>query len=66
MGPDEMAQYFPSFLWILRDFALQLVDIDGNEINQRTYLENSLREVKGSSDAVEEKNRVRRLIRACF
>ena len=66
VGPDEMAQYFPSFLWILRDFALQLVDIDGNEINQRTYLENSLREVKGSSDAVEEKNRVRRLIRACF
>lgn len=66
MDPDEMAAYFPSFLWVLRDFALQLRDVDGNEINQKTYLENSLREVKGSSDAVEEKNRVRRLIRHFF
>jgi Guanylate-binding protein, N-terminal domain len=24
--PDELAEYFPSFLWILRDFALKLVD----------------------------------------
>jgi hypothetical protein len=29
---DEMAQYFPSFLWILRDFALRLEDQDGNII----------------------------------
>ena len=64
--PDEMAQYFPSFLWVLRDFALQLVDQDGNEINQKTYLENSLRDAKGLSDAVERKNRVRRMIRHFF
>ena len=61
-----MAQYFPSFLWVLRDFALQLVDQDGNEINQKTYLENSLRDAKGLSDAVERKNRVRRMIRHFF
>ena len=61
-----MAAYFPCFLWVLRDFALQLMDTDGNEINQKTYLENSLREVRGSSDAVEEKNRIRRLIRHFF
>lgn len=30
MDPDEMAAYFPSFLWVLRDFALQLMDLDGN------------------------------------
>mmetsp|Transcript_1342 Transcript_1342/g.1742 ORF Transcript_1342/g.1742 Transcript_1342/m.1742 type:complete len:103 (+) Transcript_1342:293-601(+) len=29
---DEMAQYFPSFLWILRDFALRLEDNEGNII----------------------------------
>jgi hypothetical protein len=23
---DEIAQYFPTFFWVLRDFALQLVD----------------------------------------
>ena len=66
IDPDEMAAYFPCFLWVLRDFALQLIDTDGNEINQKTYLENSLREVRGSSDAVEEKNRIRRLIRHFF
>lgn len=24
--PDELAEYFPAFLWILRDFALKLID----------------------------------------
>lgn len=24
--PEEYSQYFPSFLWVVRDFALQLVD----------------------------------------
>jgi len=33
MDPEEMAAYFPSFLWVLRDFALQLIDSDGNDIN---------------------------------
>ena len=64
--PDEMAEYFPSFLWVLRDFALQMVDAEGNEINQKTYLENALKDVKGTSDAVENKNRIRRLIRHFF
>ena len=39
---DEMAQYFPSFLWILRDFALRLEDADGYTITMKQYLENSL------------------------
>jgi len=41
---DEMAQYFPSFLWILRDFALRLEDSEGYSITQKQYLENSLQE----------------------
>ena len=63
---DEMAQYFPSFLWILRDFALRLEDQDGNSITMRKYLENSLQEQKGMSDAIEAKNRIRRLISQFF
>ena len=31
--PDEISAYFPTFLWVLRDFALQLIDSDGNDIN---------------------------------
>lgn len=61
-----MAQYFPSFLWILRDFALRLEDQDGNSITMRKYLENSLQEQKGMSDAIEAKNRIRRLISQFF
>lgn len=57
-----MAQYFPSFLWILRDFALRLEDADGYTITMKQYLENSLQEQKGMSDAIEAKNRIRRLI----
>ena len=40
--PDEMAEYFPTFLWVLRDFALKLEDSEGNIITQKKYLENSL------------------------
>jgi hypothetical protein len=34
--------YFPTFHWIVRDFALKLVDEDGNEIDSRQYMENAL------------------------
>ena len=63
---DEIAEYFPSFLWVLRDFALQLIDIEGNSISSKQYLENSLKEQKGVSDAIENKNRIRRLIKHFF
>ena len=63
---EEMAQYFPSFLWILRDFALKLEDQEGNPISQKRYLENSLTEQKGMSDSIEAKNRIRRLVKQFF
>jgi hypothetical protein len=70
--PDEVAQYFPSFLWVVRDFALKLLDQYGNQINSKEYLEGALKEQKGTSDNIEKKNRIRRLIvnffreRDCF
>ena len=60
--PDEVSQYFPSFLWVVRDFSLKLLDQFGNQINSKEYLENALKEQKGSSDNIEKKNRIRRLI----
>lgn len=66
MDPDELAQYFPSFLWVLRDFALRLEDEQGNTLTQKGYLEKSLEEQAGLSDAVEAKNKVRRLVRQFF
>jgi len=29
------SRYFPYFMWVIRDFALQLVDDDENEINSK-------------------------------
>ena len=66
MDPDELAEYFPSFLWVLRDFALRLEDDQGNMLTQKDYLEKSLTDVPGMSDAIEAKNRVRRLVRQFF
>jgi hypothetical protein len=45
---------------------LQLIDSEGNSISSKQYLENSLKEQKGVSDAVENKNRIRRLIKHFF
>jgi Guanylate-binding protein, N-terminal domain/Guanylate-binding protein, C-terminal domain len=63
---DEYAQYFPTFLWVVRDFTLQLVDQEGEPISPKEYLELALQPQKGFSEQVENKNRVRRLIQTFF
>ena len=66
VDPETVAQYFPSFLWVVRDFALKLQDQFKNDISSKQYLENALKEQKGTSDAVEKKNKIRRLISSYF
>lgn len=66
LDAEEYSQYFPSFMWIVRDFALQMVDNFGEEIDVSQYLENALAECKGFSESIEEKNRIRRLIKSFF
>lgn len=63
---EELSNYFPSFLWVLRDFSLQLLDLSGNTITTKEYLENALQPQKGTSDSVEAKNRVRKLLKHFF
>ena len=63
---EELAEYFPTLLWLLRDFSLKLEDKDGNTITEKQYLENALEDLAGTSDVIEEKNRVRSLIRSYF
>jgi hypothetical protein len=36
--PEEYARYFPSFVWVLRDFALQLVDAQGEPLTPKVRL----------------------------
>lgn len=39
-----MAKYFPSLIWVLRDFSLKLQDEKGNDITIKQYLEGALTE----------------------
>lgn len=64
--PDEISKFFPSFLWVVRDFSLKLHDQYGNTITSREYLDQALQEQKGSSDQTEQKNRLRRMICSFF
>lgn len=64
--PDELAKYFPRFLWVLRDFSLQLRDEYDNPISSKEYFENALKPQKGSSEKIESRNRIRRLITHFF
>ena len=65
---NELAKFFPSFLWLLRDFSLKLEDINGNQISEKQYLEYALENIKNNNnnDIISEKNRVRSLIRTYF
>eukprot|EP00418_Pyrodinium_bahamense_P093843 CAMPEP_0179047204 /NCGR_PEP_ID=MMETSP0796-20121207/19078_1 /TAXON_ID=73915 /ORGANISM="Pyrodinium bahamense, Strain pbaha01" /LENGTH=808 /DNA_ID=CAMNT_0020743645 /DNA_START=1 /DNA_END=2424 /DNA_ORIENTATION=- len=59
---SELSQYFPIFLWVLRDFHLRLVDDKGATISERDYLENALKPIPGQ----EEKNKLRDVIKDLF
>ncbi len=56
---------FPALLWVLRDFSLQL-ESRGEKISAKQYLEQALEEQRGVSEAVESKNKTRRLLKAFF
>jgi hypothetical protein len=64
--PDEAAQYFPSFLWVVRDFSLKIVDANGMKITSKEYLEKALELQKGISDMIENKNKIRKLVKHFF
>lgn len=63
---EDINRIFPSFLWVLRDFHLKLVDEYGKNITSRQYLENSLKPVTGFTDNVQQKNRIRKLLQSFF
>lgn len=60
---DALAKCFPHFVYVARDFSLQLVGEHGEEVDSTTYLNQSLR-VRGDADS--SKNKVRTAINALF
>lgn len=47
-GGEDLSN-FPSFLWVVRDFTLQMVDKFGERISSKEYLESALEEQKGNT-----------------
>ncbi|XP_075666147.1 uncharacterized protein LOC142635984 [Castanea sativa] len=62
---SEIGQFSPIFVWLLRDFYLDLVE-DDRRITPRDYLELALRPVQGSGKDMAAKNEIRDSIRALF
>ncbi|XP_049851508.1 guanylate-binding protein 4-like [Schistocerca gregaria] len=62
----EVGYYFPDFLWLLRDFTLQLRDEEGRPMTAAQYLEGALRERPGEHEGQRGKNRIRESIKRAF
>ncbi|OIV93237.1 hypothetical protein TanjilG_27416 [Lupinus angustifolius] len=62
---SELGQFSPIFVWLLRDFYLDLTE-DNRKITPRDYLELALRPVQGSGRDIAAKNEIRDSIRALF
>ena len=61
-NPNLYSSYFPKFIWVLRDFALELSDESGFRISSNQYMERCLQPVNGNSEDVAQKNMVRRIL----
>lgn len=66
---DSYANNFPSFLWVLRDFALELIDANGKKLSSSQYLENALKMHEDCSPndfETQKKNEIRKLLQQFF
>ncbi|OAY66631.1 Guanylate-binding protein 1 [Ananas comosus] len=62
---SELGQFSPVFVWLLRDFYLDLAE-DNRKITPRDYLELALRPTQGGGKDMHAKNEIRESIRALF
>jgi hypothetical protein len=63
--PYQIKMFFPSFLWLVRDFSLELV-IQGKLVSSREYLETALQPQRGQGERVAGKNQIRHAITEYF
>lgn len=63
--PDELAPHLPHLTFLLRDFALQLIDENGQSISRQQYLEQALA-ADHEQGADSDKNQMRDFIRRLF
>ncbi|ETW06675.1 hypothetical protein H310_02857 [Aphanomyces invadans] len=61
----SLAPHFPPFVWLLRDFLLDIQE-NGETLTPNVYLERSLQRREGTSKRNEERNRIRQSLRTLF
>lgn len=62
----HLINHFPTFLWVLRDFVLDLKDEEGNDISPDQYLEYVLEESESNHPSTEMHNAVRATLKRFF
>jgi len=62
----HLINHFPTFLWLLRDFTLELKDDEGNDISSDQYLEFVLEETYSDHPRSEEHNQIRATLKRFF
>lgn len=63
---NECQQYFPQFNWIIRDFCLELINKNGNQISENEFLEEALEETVIVYKEASSHNEVRKEIKKYF
>ena len=64
---QDLVQYMPKFLWVVRDFTLQLVDDENREIDPSSYLERALQDnVSSGGSETALKNEIKQHLRKYF
>ena len=61
-----LVEFLPMLLWVLQNSNLKLEDKMGNTITEKEYMETSLQLVNGSSDSIEENNRIKSMVKSYF
>lgn len=62
----EFHKVFPSFIWVIRDFTLELEDEDGYDITPTQYLNTALEQSPGYDKQTMERNRIRHMLTSFF
>ncbi|KAG1713056.1 hypothetical protein DVH05_000783 [Phytophthora capsici] len=62
---SELSTFFPDFLWVVRDFTLQLQE-DGRKVTSKDYFESALKQQPPLTEEVVQKNRIRSLLSTFF
>ena len=65
-GNKDFSKYLPAFMWVIRDFSLQLRNKEGNPITSKEYLEFSLEMQPGNSEFIVNKNQIRKMVKEYF